>query len=52
MMIDECVAHLLGWHLPQILPLAAAFEGSKLDFLGFDRAVKRVELKAVNLSRD
>src|SRR5713101_3799480 len=43
--VHERVAHLLSGYLPQVLPLTASFEGSKLNVVGFDRAVESVEVK-------
>src|ERR1700733_10714183 len=47
--IDESVAHLLRRHLAEVFPLAAAFEGAKLNFVSLDRAIKRIEFEVGNL---
>ena len=47
--VDQRIAHLLRGHLAQVFPLLRAFERAKLDLVGFDRAVKRVEFEVGNL---
>src|SRR5580700_4143232 len=47
--IDQRITYLLGWHLAQVVPLAAALEGAELNFLCFNRAVERVEFEICNL---
>src|SRR6185369_12304264 len=47
--VDERVAHPLSGNLAEVLPLAAAFVRTKLDFFGIDGAVQGVKLEAGNL---
>jgi len=47
--VDQSIAHLLSGYLAQVFPLAAAFEGTELDFVGFDCAVKSIEFKIGDL---
>src|SRR3984893_9735940 len=48
--VHQRVAHLLRRHLPQVLPLAAAFVRSELNLFGVDRAIQRVKVEGINLS--
>ena len=44
--VKQCVAHLLGGDLAQVLPFAAAFEVAELNFFSLDCAVESIELEA------
>src|SRR5260370_21444483 len=48
--VHHRVAHLLCGHLPQVLPFAAAFVGSKLNLFRVDRAIQGVKMEGINLS--
>ena len=47
--VHQGVTHLLGGNLAEVLPLAAAFVVTKLDFFGFDSTEESVKFKAGNL---
>ena len=49
--VHECVAHLLGRDLAQVLPFAAALVRTELDLFGFNGAIQRVEVEGVDVFR-
>src|SRR5262245_4671251 len=47
--VQKRIAHLLGCHLPQVLPLGSTLEMTELDLVVVDGTVERLELKLANL---
>src|SRR5580698_6998274 len=49
--IHQRIAHLLRRNLTQVFPLAPALVRTEFDFFRVDRAIKRVEMKSLDVRR-